>query len=187
MTVKQYVSGHSLEQITPCKEKQRSPADSLWLAEVSNVQVSPLFFLFLHAASWCSCHTGASEELVHCQGNIKHPDRNTKNNEQCDHLSNNFLGLKKKNRKKGDGSSMLKFEQYRPSSDERTWGVYCIDRRLLLWGAVFKGKRIQSLTRAEQLKNIYTREQPNQLTSLKYSNASERTWEFWVSEVLTES
>lgn len=82
---------------------------------------------------------------------------------------------------------MLKVEQYRPSSDERTWGVYCIDRRLLLWGAVFKGKRIQSLTRAEQLKNIYTREQPNQLTSLKYSNASERTWEFWVSEVLTES
>lgn len=82
---------------------------------------------------------------------------------------------------------MLKFEQYRPSSDERTWGVYCIDHRLLLWGAVFKGKRIQSLTRAEQLKNIYTREQPNQLTSLKYSNASERTWEFWVSEVLTES
>lgn len=154
--------------------------------QMSKFHLFSFFFFFLHAASWCSCHTGASEELVHCQGNIKHPDRNTKNNEQCDHLSYNFLGLKKE-QKKGDGSSMLKFEQYRPSSDERTWGVYCIDRRLLLWGAVFKGKRIQSLTRAEQLKNIYTREQPNQLTSLKYSNASERTWEFWVSEVLTES
>lgn len=167
---------------------QREAEVSCWQLVIGRGVKCPSFtsFLFLHAASWCSCHTGASEELVHCQGNIKHPDRNTKNNEQCDHLSYNVLGLKKK-RKKGDGSSLLKFEQYRPSSDERTWGVYCIDRRLLLWGAVFKGKRIQSLTRAEQLKNIYTREQPNQPTSLKYSNAPETTWEFWVSEVLTES
>lgn len=41
--------------------------------------------------------------------------------------------------------------------------VHCINCGLLPRGIVSKGKRIQSLTWSERLKNIYTREQPNQI------------------------
>lgn len=55
---------------------QREAEVSCWQPMIGweHVQMStPLFFglsLWLHAASWCSCHTGASEG----QGNIKHLD-----------------------------------------------------------------------------------------------------------------
>lgn len=79
-TVKRYVSGQTvLTDYTMQREAEVFSWQLVIGREVSKKKVSKFHpFRFLHATSWCSCHTGASEKLVHCQGNIKHPDRNTK-------------------------------------------------------------------------------------------------------------
>jgi len=86
-TVKRYVSGHTVLSDYTMQREAEVSCWQLVIVSKRRCRISHLFFFFLHATSWCSCHTGASEVLVHCRGNIKHPDRNTKKKEQCDHLS----------------------------------------------------------------------------------------------------
>lgn len=90
-TVKRYVSGHSLDWLHHAKKSRSLLLTTCEWQRGVQKKVSKYHPSFLHAMSWCSCHTGASEELVHCQGNSKHQDRNTK----CDRfiIYNNLSGF----------------------------------------------------------------------------------------------